>query len=69
MAEYHAEGILPAGANFELEDVRALIDSLDEKGVLCFNDAAHDVRIADVYERILSKADVRSIMYVAIQSG
>ena len=68
-AEYHAEGILPAAAIFELADLRALIDSLDEKGVLCFNDAAHDVRIADVYERILSKANVRSIMYVAIRVG
>ncbi|HVQ36513.1 MAG TPA: GAF domain-containing protein, partial [Pyrinomonadaceae bacterium] len=43
--------------------------ALDERGVLCFNDAAHDLRIADVYERILSKADVRSIMYVAIRVG
>lgn len=68
-AEYHAEGILPAAANFELEDVRALIESLEEKGVLCFNDAAHDVRITDFYERILSKAEVRSIMYVAIRVG
>jgi PAS domain S-box-containing protein len=68
-AEYHAEGVLPAAANFQLEDLRALIGSLDEKGVLCFNDAAHDVRIADLYERILSKAGVRSIMYVAIRVG
>ncbi len=68
-AEYHAEGILPAAATFELDDLRALIRSLEEKGVLCFNDAAHDERIADVYERILSKADVRSIMYVAIRVG
>ena len=68
-AEYHAEGILPAAANFELEDLRALICSLDEKGVLCFNDAANDARIADVYERILSQAGVRSIMYVAIRVG
>lgn len=69
VAEYHAEGILPAAAHFALADLRALIDSLDEKGVLCFNDAAHDVRIADVYQRILSKAEVRSIMYVAIRVG
>ncbi|MGI9069418.1 MAG: PAS domain S-box protein [Pyrinomonadaceae bacterium] len=69
VAEYHAEGILPAAPNFELEDVRGLIDSLYEKGVLCFNDAAHDGRIADVYERILSRAEVRSIMYVAIRVG
>lgn len=68
-AEYYAEGIRPAASNFELEDLRVLIKSLDEKGVLCFNDAAHDVRIADVHERILSKADVRSIMYVAIRVG
>ena len=68
-AEYHADGILPAAANFELEDLRVLIGSLDEKGVLCFNDAANDERIADVYERILSKAGVRSIMYVAIRVG
>jgi PAS domain S-box-containing protein len=68
-AEYHADGVSPAAANFPLEDLRALIGSLDEKGVLCFNDAAHDVRIADVYARILSKAGVRSIMYVAIRVG
>jgi PAS domain S-box-containing protein len=68
-AEYHAEGILPAAANFQLEDLRTLIGSLDEKGVLCFNDAAHDVRITDIYERILSQAGVRSIMYVAIRVG
>ena len=68
-AEYHAEGIVPAKATFELQDLRALIDSLDEKGVLCFNDAAHDVRITDVYERILAPARVRSIMYVAIRVG
>ena len=69
VAEYHAEGILPAAPNFDLEDVRGLIDSLDQKGVLCFNDAANDLRITDFYERILSKADVRSIMYVAIRVG
>ena len=69
VAEYHAAGILPAAPNFELEDLRALIGALDEKGFLCFNDAAHDVRIANVYQRILSKAGVRSIMYVAIRVG
>jgi len=68
-AEYHAKGILPAASIFELKDLQSLIDALDEKGVLCFNDASADERIADVYERILSKADVRSIMYVAIRVG
>jgi PAS domain S-box-containing protein len=69
VAEYHALGVLPAATNFELEDVRALIDPLDKKGVLCFDDAAHDPRIADFYQRILSKANVLSIMYVAIRVG
>jgi PAS domain S-box-containing protein len=69
VAEYHAEGILPAASNFGLRDVQALIESLDKNGVLCFNDAASDPRIADVYQRILSKANVKSIMYVAIRLG
>src|SRR5687767_15987213 len=69
VAEYHADGVIPAATTFELEDVRVLIESLDRNGVLCFNDAAHDPRIADVYERILALANVRSIMYVAIRVG
>jgi PAS domain S-box-containing protein len=69
VAEYHADGISPAASTFELEDVRVLIESLDKDGVLCFNDAANDPRITEVYERILSKANVRSIMYVAIRVG
>jgi PAS domain S-box-containing protein len=69
VAEYHAEGVLPAGANFQLEDVRVLIESLDKTGVLCFSDARNDPRITEVYERILSKAGVQSIMYVAIRVG
>ena len=68
-AEYHAEGILPAASKFELEDLQVLIRSLEENGVLCFNDVANEARIADVYERILSPAGVRSIMYVAIRVG
>ncbi len=69
VAEYHAEGVLAAGANFQLEDVRVLIDSLEKNGVLCFSDARNDPRITEVYERILSKAGVQSIMYVAIRVG
>ena len=68
-AEYHAVGILPAASKFELDDLQVLIESLEEQGVLCFNDAANEPRIADVYERILSPVGVRSIMYVAIRVG
>lgn len=69
VAEYHASGVVPAATHFALADLSTLIGALDEKGVLCFNDAAHDARIVDLYQRILSKADVRSIMYVAIRVG
>ncbi|HKO99768.1 MAG TPA: PAS domain S-box protein [Pyrinomonadaceae bacterium] len=69
VAEYHVEGVTPAGGNFELEDLRVLIDRLEQSPVLCFNDAANDPRITEVYQRILAKAHVRSIMYVAIKVG
>ncbi|HEV2884630.1 MAG TPA: PAS domain S-box protein [Pyrinomonadaceae bacterium] len=69
VAEYHAPGVLPAGANFELKEVKTLIEPLDKYGVLCFDDAANDPRLADFYEHILSKANVLSIMYVAIRVG
>ena len=68
-AEYHADGILPAASNFELQDLQVLIKSLEERGVVSFNDAANEPRIADVYERILSPAGVKSIIYVAIRVG
>lgn len=69
VAEYHAEGVLPAASDFALSHLQALITALDETGVLPFNDAAHDERISDLYNNILSKAQVKSIMYVAIRVG
>jgi PAS domain S-box-containing protein len=68
-AEYHALGVAPSGASFDLENLHELIESLNETGILCFDDAANDPRISDLYHRILSKANVRSIMYVAIKVG
>jgi PAS domain S-box-containing protein len=68
-AEYHAEGVLPAASTFALEDLQVLIKALEEKGILFFNDVANEPRIAEVYERILAPAGVRSIMYVAIHVG
>jgi PAS domain S-box-containing protein len=68
-AEYHADGIAPAASKFELEDLQVVIDALKESGVLCFSDAANEPSLRGVYERILLKADVRSIMYVAIRVG
>jgi PAS domain S-box-containing protein len=69
VAEYHAEGVEPAASDFDLDHLQSLIRALDETGVLPFTDAANDKRIADLYRNILSKADVKSIMYVAIRVG
>jgi PAS domain S-box-containing protein len=69
VAEYHAEGVEPAASDFALSHLQTLIKALDETGVLPFTDAANDKRISDLYSKILSKADVKSIMYVAIRVG
>ena len=69
VAEYHAAGVQPAASDFALAHLQTLITALDKTGVLAFSDAANDARIADLYTNILSKADVKSIMYVAIRVG
>lgn len=69
VAEYHAEGVEPAATDFDLADLKGLADALTQNGVLVIDDAPRDERIKDVYEGILSKANVRSIMYVAIRVG
>jgi PAS domain S-box-containing protein len=69
VAEYHTQGVEPAASEFTLAHLQTLIKALDETGVLPFSDAANDPRITDLYSNILSKADVKSIMYVAIRVG
>ncbi len=69
VAEYHAESVQPAASDFELSELKCLIESLDAGGILVFDDAAKDERIRPLYDRILKKAGVRSIMYVAIKVG
>ncbi|PYS70982.1 MAG: hypothetical protein DMF69_11870 [Acidobacteria bacterium] len=69
VAEYHADGVQPAASDFALSHLQALIAALDETGVLPFNDAANDARITDLYNNILAKANVKSIIYVAIRVG
>ncbi len=66
-AEYHAVGVKPAASDFPLSHLQSLVAALDKTGVWVFNDAANDPRIVDLYENILSKANVKSIMYVAIR--
>ncbi len=69
VAEYHAAGVEPAGTDFALADLKGLAEALQENGVLVFDDPSSDERIRDVYQRILSGASVRSIMYVGIRVG
>src|SRR5215217_6652859 len=69
VAEYHVRGVEPAASDFALDHLQTLISALDKTGVLPFLDAAKDARIADLYQNILSKANVKSIMYVAIRVG
>ncbi len=69
VAEYHAPEVEPAGRDFDLASLQRLMRELDHNGVLAFSDAAHDERISELYDRLLSKANVRSIMYVAIRVG
>jgi PAS domain S-box-containing protein len=69
VAEYNDPAVEPAATDSDLTDLKGLIQSLDENGVLSFNDVAHDKRLTDVDQGILFKPDVRSIMYVAIKVG
>src|SRR5689334_2628858 len=69
VAEYHASGVEPAASDFALSHLQSLIAALDTTGVLPFTDAAKEERITDLYQNILSKANVKSIMYVAIRVG
>jgi two-component system, cell cycle sensor histidine kinase and response regulator CckA len=69
VAEYHATGVEPAASDFALSHLQSLIAALDTTGVLPFTDAEKDERITDLYQNILSKAHVKSIMYVAIRVG
>jgi PAS domain S-box-containing protein len=67
VAEYHTVGATPSASDFPLSRLQSLIAALDKTGVWVIDDAANDPRIADVYENFLSKANVKSIMYVAIR--
>jgi PAS domain S-box-containing protein len=69
VAEYHVADVAPAAADFPLSNIKTMLAALSKTGVLSFDDAANDTRIADLYQTILSKANVKSIMYVAIRVG
>ncbi|HEY0005417.1 MAG TPA: PAS domain S-box protein [Pyrinomonadaceae bacterium] len=69
VAEYHAQGVRAAGRDYPFSLVTDLVAGLRQNGVLAFDDVAHDERISHVYDSILSKVGVRSVMYAAIKVG
>src|ERR1051325_6085397 len=67
VAEYDAVGVTPSASDFPLSRLQSLIAALGETGIWVIDDAANDPQIADIFENFLSKANVKSIMYVAIR--
>lgn len=68
-AEYHVPEVLPAGSDFDLPQVRGLTAAMEKHGVMAFDDVANDERIKELYESILKRMDVKSIMYVGVTVG
>ncbi len=69
VAEYDAEGMAPVGGVYNMALVSDLIYMITRHGVLAFDDVAADERIRPVYEAILRRIGVRSIMYAEIRVG
>ena len=68
-AEYTAPGVAPAGREYKIPLVAALVEKIREHGVLAFEDVENDPAIRALYENILKRLGTRSIMYVAIRVG
>ncbi len=68
-AEYHVPEVRPAGSDFDLPQVRGLNAAMEKHGVMAFDDVANDERIQELYESILKRMDVKSIMYVGVTVG
>ena len=69
VAEYHVADVVPAGSDFDLPQVQELIGAMEKYGVVAFDDVTNDERIRDLYNGILKRADVKSIMYVGVSVG
>lgn len=68
-AEYHVPDVMPAGSNFDLPQVKDLNTAMEKHGVLAFDNVAEDERIRELYQVILKRFDVKSIMYVGVTVG
>ncbi len=68
-AEYHVSDVMPAGSDFDLPQVQGLNAAMEKHGVLAFDDVANDERVRELYQGILKRFDVKSIMYVGVTVG
>ena len=68
-AEYHVPEVLPAGSDFDFPQGQGLTASIEKHGVMAFDDVANDERIRELYQGILRRMDVKSIMYVGVTVG
>jgi PAS domain S-box-containing protein len=69
VAEYHVEAVGPAAHDFDVTQVGGLNAAMEQHGVLAFDDVANDPRIHALYERMLKRFDVKSIMYIGVTVG
>lgn len=69
VAEYHVSDVGPAAHDFDMGQVGGLGAAMEQHGVLAFDDVAHDERIHSLYERMLKRFDVKSIMYIGVTVG
>jgi PAS domain S-box-containing protein len=68
-AEYHVADVVPAGRDFDLPKFQGLSAAMEKHGVMAFDDVANDARIRELYQGILKRMDVKSIMYVGVTVG
>jgi PAS domain S-box-containing protein len=69
VAEYASPGVESAASEYSLDITAKLVEKIQERGVLAFEDVENDPAIRPVYEKILKTLGTRSIMYVAIRVG
>jgi PAS domain S-box-containing protein len=68
-AEYHVSDVVPAGSDFDLPQFQGLNAAMEKHGVLAFDDVANDERVRELYQGLLKRFDVKSIMYVGVTVG
>lgn len=68
-SEYRTPDVASASEVYSLNVTGPLVEAIQERGVLAFEDVENDPAIRLIYERILKRLGTRSIMYVAIRVG